>query len=150
MISYFVLVTISHSDSRLRLVCLGYFLSPIHCFRSLNIVKCLLLMNKSIQMVQSYLVYVSGRRFDRDRFELTWTENDSPDQNRIARPRSWVAPHRDPNRDHGPVVLRPNVRIQVWIRKSRKNILKTLWRKNILNNEFCLKKEDSKDQHIDW
>ena len=160
MITNSFMVTISHSDSSFWPICLGYF----HPFTALEVyiltnIYCWCTNQYSIQMVQSNSVYVSGcrfdqNRFDRDHFELPWTENDSPDQNRIARPRSWVAPHRDPDRDHGPDVPRPNVCIQMSESESgnciktfqyneeRTSIINFEWRKktpktNTLIDNYC-------------
>ena len=135
MISNSFMVTISHSDSRLRLNCVGIL---YYSFAALEVniltnIYCWCTNQYSIQRVQSYAVYVSGDRwqgpdwrdhrgFDRERI---------PNRNRFARPklirpRSRVAPHRDPDRDHGPDVPRPNVRVRIQkiTKKHFKNIMK--------------------------
>ena len=155
MISNSFMVTISHSDSRLRLICLGI---PYYSFTALEVyiltnICCWCTNQYSIQMVQSNSVYVSGcrfdrNRFDRDRFELPWTENESRSRNRF-------------NRDHELHRNKILTKITGLLSHDRMsgsesgNYIKTFQYYeertfSRVNNEFCLKKEDSKDQHIDW
>jgi hypothetical protein len=154
MITNSFMVTISHSDSSFWPICLGYF----HPFTALEVyiltnIYCWCTNQYSIQMVQSNSVYVSGcrfdrNRFDRDRFELPWTENESRSRNRF-------------NRDHKLHRNKILTKITGLLSHDRMsgsesgNYIKTFQYYeertfSRVNNEFCLKKEDSKDQHIDW
>ena len=141
MISNSFMLTISHSDSRSRLICLGIF---YYSFTALEVyiltnIYCWCTNQYSIQMVQSYSVCVSGCRFDRDRFELPWiervtnpiwpkpirsTEADSTEVTSCTAPRSWPR-----SRAWCPATecLHPNVR--VWIRKITQRHFKNIMKK---------------------
>jgi hypothetical protein len=129
MISYSFIVTISHSDGSFTYL-FGYLLLLIHCFRSLYIDKYFIV---DVQIDIQYK-WSNPIRFVFQVADSTETDSSCPESRELPipfnrnlfaqpkpiRPRSQVAPHRDPDRDHGPDVPRLNVCIQMYESESGK------------------------------
>ena len=126
MISNSFMVTISHSDSRLRLICLGIF---YYSFTALEVyiltnIYCWCTNQFSIQMVQSYSVNVSGDRWQGP----DWRDHRGFDRERIP-DQNWFAWPKPRSRAWCPATecLHPNVR--VWIRKITQRHFKNIMKK---------------------